>query len=268
MKDKYIQLKDYMESLIDEGLCIAFSGGVDSSLLLKIASQVAKNKEKEIYAVTFETKLHPVSDISISKRVAKEMGVKHEIIQINELENKEILKNPVDRCYLCKKMLFENLLDFAKEKNLKHVVDGTNSDDLKVYRPGIKALKELGIISPLAKFNISKEEVRTMAEDLNVSVAKRPSTPCMATRLPYNTEIDFELLEKIEKAEDYIKSLGFSVVRLRVHGDIARIEVNREDFKRLIDHSEKIVKFLKGLEFIYITLDIEGFRSGSMDINL
>lgn len=268
IEDKYLKIKEYIESLMEDGICIAFSGGVDSSLILKIVSQISKKQKGQVYAVTFETKLHPVSDVSISKKVAEEMGVKHEIIKINELQNKEILNNPIDRCYLCKKMLFTNLLQFAKEKGLKYVLDGTNADDLKTYRPGVKALKELEIISPLAKFNISKEEVRTIAEYLNISVANRPSTPCMATRLPYNTEIEFELLERIEKGEDYLRSLGFNIVRLRVHKDIARIEIEKKDFKKLLDNSEDIIKYLKDLGFIYITLDIEGFRSGSMDVNI
>lgn len=268
IEDKYLKIKEYIESLMEDGICIAFSGGVDSSLILKIVSQISKKQKGQVYAVTFETKLHPVSDVSISKKVAEEMGVKHEIIKINELQNKEILNNPIDRCYLCKKMLFTNLLQFAKEKGLKYVLDGTNADDLKTYRPGVKALKELEIISPLAKFNISKEEVRTIAEYLNISVANRPSTPCMATRLPYNIKIEFELLKRIEKGEDYLRSLGFDVVRLRVHDDIARIEIEKKDFKKLLDNSEDISKYLKNLGFTYITLDIEGFRSGSMDINI
>lgn len=268
MKDKFNELEKQISGLVEGGICIAFSGGVDSSLILKIAADAAKRKNKKVYAVTFETKLHPVSDVNISKRVASEMGTIHEIIQLNEFENKEILKNPVDRCYLCKKMLFEKLLEFAKENDLKYVLDGTNADDLNVYRPGVKALGELGIISPLARLGITKEEVRQISKKLNISVASRPSAPCMATRLPYNTEINFNLLRNIEKSEDFIKSLGFNVVRVRVHEDIVRIEVNKEDIMKLVQNNNEIVKYLKSLGFIYITVDMEGFRSGSMDIHL
>lgn len=268
MKDKFIALEKQISGLVEGGICIAFSGGVDSSLILKIAADAAKRQNKKVYAVTFETKLHPVSDVNISKRVASEMGAIHEIIQLNEFENKEILKNPVDRCYLCKKMLFEKLLEFAKKNDLKYVLDGTNADDLNVYRPGVKALGELGIISPLARLGIIKEEVRQISKRLNISVASRPSAPCMATRLPYNTEIDFNLLRDIEKSEDFIKSLGFNVVRVRVHDDIVRIEVNKEDLMKLVQNNNEIVKYLKALGFIYITVDMEGFRSGSMDIHL
>lgn len=268
MEDKFISLEEKISGLVEGGICIAFSGGVDSSLILKIAADAAKRQNRQVYAVTFETKLHPVSDVTISKRVASEMGAIHKIIQVNEFENKEILKNPINRCYLCKRMLFENLLKYAKENNLKYILDGTNADDLNVYRPGVQALSELGIISPLAEVSITKEEVREIAKKLNVSVANRPSAPCMATRLPYNTEINFKILEDIERSEDFIKSLGFNVVRVRVHDDIVRIEVNKEDFMKLIENNDVIVKYLKDLGFIYITVDLEGFRSGSMDIHL
>jgi uncharacterized protein len=266
MEKKLIELKKEISKLVEDGVCIAFSGGVDSSLILKIACEAGKELNRKVYAVTFETKLHPVSDVTISKKVAKEMGAIHEIIQINEFENEAILNNPVDRCYQCKKSLFINLLDFAEKKSLKYVLDGTNADDLNSYRPGVQALKELGVISPLAKLGITKSEVREFAKVLNISVASRPSAPCMATRLPYNTKISFELLEKIEEGEEFIKSLGFHVVRLRVHKDIVRIEVKKEDLQKLILEGDTITEYLKKLGFVYITLDLEGFRSGSMDI--
>lgn len=266
MENKLIALKNEISKLVEGGVCIAFSGGVDSSLILKLACEADEKLNKQIYAVTFETKLHPVSDVTISKKVASEMGAIHEIIQINEFENEKILTNPVDRCYQCKKSLFVNLVDFAKNHNLKYVLDGTNADDLNAYRPGVKALGELGVISPLAKLGITKSEVREFARSLNISVASRPSAPCMATRLPYNTAISFELLENIEKGEEFIKSLGFKDVRLRVHNDIVRIEVNKEDLDNILSKRDSVIEYLKNLGFIYITLDLEGFRSGSMDI--
>ncbi|SHH85092.1 ATP-dependent sacrificial sulfur transferase LarE [Sporanaerobacter acetigenes] len=266
MEDKYMILQNEILKLVEEGACVAFSGGVDSSLILKMVCDAGKKYNKKIYAVTFNTKLHPMEDINISKEVAKSMGAIHKIIDVDEFENEKILTNPVDRCYQCKKYLFEKLLEFAEENDIKYVLDGTNADDLKEYRPGIKALRELGIISPLAQFDINKKEVRQMAKNLNISVATRPSAPCLATRLPYNTNITFELLNKIEKAETYIKGLGFAVVRVRVHGDIVRIEIEKEEFLRFLDKKDLIISYLKDLGFIYITLDLEGFRSGSMDI--
>ncbi|MDR7871529.1 MAG: ATP-dependent sacrificial sulfur transferase LarE [Tissierellaceae bacterium] len=268
MINKLELLRKDISSLVEEGVCIAFSGGVDSSLILKIACEEGTKMDKKVNAITFESQLHPMSDLGVSKRVALEMGAVHTIIQINEFENEAILKNPVDRCYQCKKSLFVNLLDFAKKNNLKYVLDGTNDDDHNTYRPGIKALKELGVISPLAKLGITKEEVRAMAKELGISVASRPSAPCMATRLPYNTPLNIELLGRIDKGEDYIRELGFSVIRLRLHNDILRIEVNKEDLAKLLECSDKIINYLKKLGFRYITLDLEGFRSGSMDIYL
>lgn len=268
MQNKLSELKNEIAKLVKDGVCIAFSGGVDSSLILKIACEEGKKLNKSVYAVTFETRLHPVSDITISQKVAKEMGALHELMQINEFENEKILNNPVDRCYQCKKSLFANLVEFANNYNLKYVLDGTNADDLNVYRPGVKALGELGIISPLARLGITKSEVREYAESLNISVASRPSAPCMATRLPYNTAISFELLENIEKGEEFLKSLGYKDVRLRVHNDIVRIEVNKEDLRKLILDKDYVIEYLKELGFVYITLDLEGFRSGSMDIYL
>lgn len=268
VENKLVQLKQYIEELVEEGVCIAFSGGVDSSLILKVACEAGKKFKKEVHAVTFETQLHPVSDVAISKQVAREMGAVHTIIQVNEFENKEILKNPIDRCYQCKKSLFVGLKEFAKEKNLKYLVDGTNGDDLNAYRPGIKALKELEVVSPLAELGITKREVREMASKLKISVSSRPSAPCMATRLPYNTQISFELLEKIDKGEEFIKGLGFEIVRLRVHGDIVRVEIKKEDLPKGLEKSQLIVDYLKDLGFTYITLDLEGFRSGSMDVHI
>lgn len=262
------ELRRYIGKMVEEGACVAFSGGVDSSLILKIAVQEAKNMGKEVYAVTFETKLHPVSDVEVSQKVAKEMGAIHEIIKVDEFQNENIVKNPVNRCYLCKSLLFTTLKDFAAAHGLKHVIDGTNLDDHGTYRPGIKALSELGISSPLAEIGFTKAQVRAYAEELGISVARRPSAPCMATRLPYGTSIDFSLLKRIEEGEEYLHGLGFEINRLRVHGDIVRVEVPRKDFDLFMDKHEIITAKLKALGFTYITLDLEAFRSGSMDIHL
>lgn len=261
-------LRKQIGKMVEEGACVAFSGGVDSSLILKIAVEEGEKIGKKVHAVTFETKLHPISDLDVSEKVAKEMGAIHEIIPVDEFQDEKIMRNPLDRCYLCKSLLFTTLKSFAKEKGLKHVLDGTNQDDHGTYRPGIKALSELGISSPLADNGFTKKEVREFSEELGISVAKRPSAPCMATRLPYGTAIEFALLSRIDEGEEYLKSLGFEVIRLRVHGDIVRIEIPKNDFKAFMEKVEMITKKLKELGFIYITLDLEAFRSGSMDIHL
>jgi len=257
-------LQDFINTLADDGACIAFSGGVDSSLILKIAADTGK----KVHAVMFRTNLHPAGDEPEARKLAAEMGVDITVIEIDEFSNPDILKNPVDRCYLCKKMLFTELTEFAKNNAYKVIIDGTNADDHKEYRPGIKALEELGVVSPLAELGITKDEVREYAKELGIRVHNKPSSPCMATRFPYNTDITKEDLQKVESAEDYLKECGLKVCRLRVHSDIARIEVREEDFEKVIINRKSIAKEFKKIGFTYITLDIEGFRSGSMDVGL
>jgi len=255
-------LRAYIGKMVEEGACIAFSGGVDSSLILKIAVMEGERLGKKVHAVTFETKLHPVSDVEVSQKVAREMGAVHEIIKVDEFQDENIVKNPLNRCYLCKSLLFTTLKDFAEAQGLKHVVDGTNRDDHGTYRPGIQALSELGISSPLAELGFTKADVRAYAEELGISVAKRPSAPCMATRLPYGTTIDFNLLKRIEAGEEFLKELGFETNRLRVHGDIARVEIPKKDFGRFMELQETITGRLKSLGFIYITLDLPQRKHG------
>ncbi|WP_409969490.1 ATP-dependent sacrificial sulfur transferase LarE [Bengtsoniella intestinalis] len=261
-------LRRTLHTMVAEGACIAFSGGVDSSILLQISCQEGKKLGKPVYAVTFETKLHPCADLAIAQSVAQETGAIHHVIAVNELDNPAMLQNPIDRCYQCKKYLFATLVDFAKQHHLPHIIDGTNADDLTVYRPGIKALRELGIVSPLAELGISKAQVRDLASAMGLSVSNRPSAPCLATRLPYNTPIDFDTLHQIDLGETYLKDMGFAVCRIRLHGDIARIEIPKADFPQFLAKQEPIVLHLKHLGFPYVTLDLEGFRSGSMDIHL
>lgn len=192
-------LQARMKELAAEDTCLAFSGGVDSSLLLKLAADAAVVTGKNVYAVTFDSRLHPSCDLEIARRVAGELGGIHEVARVDELEQEAIRMNPVNRCYLCKRHLFMKLKELAQKKGIRFILDGTNEDDMHVYRPGIQALKELGIISPLAELHIEKAAVKKMAAELGISVASRPSTPCMATRLPYNTKIDYETLARIEK---------------------------------------------------------------------
>lgn len=259
------ELIKLIDKYTDEDIIIAFSGGVDSSLLLKLACDNALKKGTKVYAVTFHTRLHPMKDLEISTRVAREMGAIHKVIKVDELNEIDIKNNPIDRCYHCKRHLFSSLITMAGEMGVKTIVDGTNADDLKEYRPGLKALKELDVKSPLAITGCTKEEVREMAKELGISVANRPSAPCLATRFPYDTEISYEVMEEIEKAENYISELGFFNVRVRVHGDIARIEVDEKEIAKLVDYKDEIVKYMKKSGFLYVCVDLEGFRSGSMD---
>lgn len=266
-EEKKKTLYAFMDTCTEGDVCIAFSGGVDSSVLVKLARDCAKKKQNgsRIYAVTFHTMLHPACDLEIAKKVAEEAGVLHKVLFVNELEQAKIRFNPKDRCYLCKKALFEKLEEYARSQGVSCILEGTNEEDLHMYRPGLRAIKELGILSPLAAAGFAKEEVRRLAEELGVSVAQRPSTPCLATRLPYGAEIRPEILEKIARAEEYLKSEGFLVVRLRLHGEIARVEIPKKDFGRFLEKQETLVPELKSMGFRYVTLDLEGFRSGSMD---
>ena len=265
MADKRQQLTDQLNKLTQKDTCIAFSGGVDSSLLLKLISLAAKRNKTHVYAVTFDTVLHPKSDVQLAKKVAMETGAEHHILTIDELEQPEIRNNDKRRCYYCKKALFEKLITFSADHGINTIIEGTNYDDLSQYRPGIQAVHELNIHSPLAQAKLTKEEIRRWAREIGLSVAERPATPCMATRLPYGANVDLELLKKIELGEEFLRELGFANVRLRVHNEIARLEVNQEILYDAILKKDEIIKKLKDLGFRYITLDLEGFRSGSMD---
>ena len=263
--NKCYKLTNIIENYTKKDIVIAFSGGVDSSLLLKIACDCAKINQTKVYAVTISTILHAVKEIDFTSKFAEELGVIHKIIEIDELNEAGIINNPKDRCYLCKKYIFSKICDFANSVNASCVIDGTNFDDLHTYRPGIKALKELGIISPLALAEITKEEVRKLAGFYKISAYDKPSTPCLATRFEYGTTLSYDNIKKVEEAENYIKSLGFYNVRLRVHSDVARVEVDYDDIPKLVGLRGKIISCLKNLGFKYITLDLEGFISGSMD---
>jgi uncharacterized protein len=265
IKNKLIQV---FSQNIKEGIAIAFSGGVDSSLLLKIACDIGKQTGHPIMAVTFETKLHPHGDLDEAKELAQQFGAIHKIIEVDEFQDPSIMDNPVDRCYRCKKLLFQTLIEAANTEGFYYLVDGSNYDDLQAYRPGMKALKELNIHSPLLDLEITKKQIRSLASELNISSSDRPSAPCLATRLPYGTRFDFDLLTRIDQGEHFIKKYGFYNVRLRLHEDILRLEIDKNDFARLLEHKDIIIEKLKELGFLYITLDLEGFRSGSMDIKI
>ncbi len=252
-----------MEQYAKEDVVVAFSGGVDSSLLLKLACEAAKNTT--VYAVTIQSELQPQNDLEIAKTVAMEMGAKHVVLTIHELREAGIQTNPKDRCYLCKKYLFGQILQFAAQKGITQILEGTNEEDLHKYRPGIRAIQELGIFSPLAAVGMTKEEVRTLANEYGISVANRPSAPCLATRFPYGTMLSLEALTKVEQAEQYLRALGFRNIRVRVYGEIVRIEVGNDQLMEAVAKRENINSYFKTLGYHYITLDLEGFRSGSMD---
>lgn len=266
ISDRKARLEERMRELAAGDVCLAFSGGVDSSLLLKAAVDAAEETGKKVYAVTFDSRLHPACDLEIAGQVAKELGGIHQVIQIDELEQADIRMNPENRCYLCKRRLFSCLKEFAEERKITCILDGTNEDDLHVYRPGIQALGELGIISPLAELHITKAEVKALASMYGISVASRPSTPCMATRIPYGMELNYDILARIGEGEAFLREMFSGNVRLRLHKNVARIELDPECLEQAVMKREQVISRLKELGFSYVTLDLEGFRSGSMDL--
>lgn len=264
-EEHHEKLKEILREYAENDVMVAFSGGVDSSLILKLTCEAARETGKKVYAVMLHTMLHPSGEVIEARKTAEEMGAIFLVLQVDELENAGIEENPVNRCYLCKKYLFQKLQEKARELQVREVLEGTNEDDMHVYRPGIAAVRELGIRSPLLEAGLTKREVRTLAGKYQMEVSSKPSTPCLATRFPYGTALTYEAMRRVEQGEEFLKTLGFYNVRLRVHGDIARIETDKEAFGRLLEEREEIIAVLKKLGYQYITIDLEGFRSGSMD---
>ncbi|RGT72632.1 nickel pincer cofactor biosynthesis protein LarC [Mediterraneibacter massiliensis] len=265
--EKCAALFQKMKECTKNGVAVAFSGGVDSSLLLKLACEAADEGQK-VYAITVHSRLHPAEDLETAAKVAEEIGAVHKIVFVDELKEADISDNPKERCYLCKKYIFQKMIKTAAELGVNCLVEGTNEDDLHVYRPGIQAIKELGILSPLAECGMTKKEIRELAQTYQISVAKRPSGPCLATRFPYETKLSYERMEQAEQGERFLRSLGFSTVRLRVHGKLARIEVKEAELGEVLKRKKEIIQYLKGLGYVYIAIDLEGFRSGSMDADI
>ena len=261
----YTRLTDYFQALDAQGIAIAYSGGVDSTLLLKAACEVSS---RPVLAVILETELHPHSEIETAVAMAKKLGAECTVIHVDEFQDPQILQNPVNRCYLCKHLLFTQLQQLAHANGRMAVCDGTNKDDEKQYRPGMLVLQELGIHSPLRELGFTKQRIRELSAALSLPTASMPSAPCLATRLPYGAFLDRKLLATIHEGEEFILQMGFYNVRLRYHDPILRIEVDRTSFSDLLAKSEEIVAEMKRLGFLYITLDLEGFRSGSMDVSL
>lgn len=255
-EDRYNELIKYIKGL--EKIVVAFSGGVDSTFLLKAAVDALG---ENVLAVTIVTPYIPKWEIEEAQSICNLIGIKHRIIPFEMIE--EIRYNPEDRCYLCKRAIFLRINDLAQKEGYKYVVDGTNYDDIYEYRPGIKALEELEVISPLKECKITKEEIRKLSKYKKLPTWNKPAYACLLTRLPYGEEVKEEIFSKIEGAETVLMEFGYKAVRVRTHGDIARIELNREDTKSLInsENLDKISNRIHRLGFKYVTLDIDGYKS-------
>ena len=260
MNKKLAKLKKILKRM--GSVLIAYSGGVDSTFLLKISTDILKDK---VLAVTAVSPTYPQEELIFSKKMAKQLGVKHRIIKTKEFKDKRFVSNSFNRCYFCKKELFVRLKDIAKRNKINFVVDASNTSDREDYRPGNKAKEELKIRSPLQEAGLSKEDIRNLSKKLNITTWNKPSLACLASRIPYGMKISAPLLKRINAAESYLKKMGFRQVRLRHYNGLCRIEVFREDIALVIDRRDTIIKKLKQLGYHYITVDLEGYRTGSMN---
>ena len=265
MKDKLNELRRMLEDLSADGVCAAFSGGVDSALLLTVLSEIHARNPFPLLAVTFATAFHTAEEIDSALKQAAELGVPAELVERDVLSDPVLRGNPKDRCYHCKRALFSVMKRIAGTRGIRNLVDGTNADDSQAYRPGRKALEELGVLSPLAVCGFTKDEIRAAARELLIPVADRPSAPCLATRFPYGTVLTDEALRRVECGEAVLREFGLRVVRLRVHGSVARIETDPDGFELASAKRFEIAFALRKEGFPYVALDLEGFRSGSMD---
>ena len=245
-----------------DGAIIAFSGGVDSCVIAKAASTALGDRA---IAVTSDSKTFPAQELEHAKMLAREIGITHVIVKENELLNPQFVKNPADRCYHCRKGLIEGLRGVADEYKIKCIADGANADDTGEHRPGMRAMKEAEVKSPLLLLGITKGKVREIAGEFGLSTKEKPAMACLASRVPYGERITEEKLRKIEKAENLLQDIGIRQMRVRHHETIARIEVGQKDMQKVIENRQSIVERFKALGFAYVTLDIEGYRSGSMD---
>lgn len=243
-------------------VAVAFSGGVDSTLVCVLAKEALRDKA---IAVVGKSEVNPEEELHDARRIARRIGIRLIEVRIPIMDNENFVSNSPKRCYYCKMMLFDAIRNIARKMHVRSIVDGSTVDDESDYRPGEIAKAEFGVRSPLLEAGIGKKEVRALLRKRKIDVWSKPQAACLASRIPYGTRISMEALEMIASAERYLRRLGFEQVRVRAHGPIARIELKKSDMKRLLPKSASITRRFKELGFIYVTLDIEGYRSGSMN---
>lgn len=259
--EKFIALKKYLCEL--ESVAIAFSSGVDSTFLLKVAHDELGEK---VLAITAKSNLFPQREIAESKNFCEREKIRQIIFDVDELKIPEFEKNPPNRCYLCKKNIFAEIKKIAAENKIFHVAEGSNMDDVGDYRPGLKAIAELEIKSPLREAELYKKEIRELSKKLNLSTFDKPSFACLASRFVYGEKITAEKLLQVERAEEFLREKNFKQFRVRIHGNLARIEILPNEFEKIFPIREDIVENFKNFGFDYISLDLQGYRTGSMNI--
>ncbi len=247
------------------GALVAFSGGVDSTFLLKRARQELGARAA---AITAASETFPTREFNAAVKLAAEIGARHLLTEISELDNQSFVANQPDRCYHCKKGLYTHLKRIAKEQKLPYILDGTNVDDLGDYRPGLAAKSEEGVRSPLLEAGMTKDDIRTLSKKLGLTTWNKPSFACLSSRIPYGTPIERAKIDQLDQAEQYLLDLGFYQVRVRHHGEIARLELLPQDMGKALEHHAEISETLQKIGFKYVTLDLQGYRTGSMNETL
>lgn len=260
LEEKYAALVDRLRAL--ESVVVAFSGGVDSSLLAVVAHQTLAPR---MLAVTIRSQVETTGIMETARALAADFGFPHQEIDYDKLQDEAYVENSPNRCYVCKSVDLGIISEIAKKAGIRHVLMGANADDLGDYRPGLQAAKELGVLSPLAELGFTKADVRALARHLGLGNWNHPSSPCLASRIPYGTKVTREKLEQVAAGEAYLRALNFPVVRVRNNGPLARIEVPAADIERLVSLRETVSAYFKQIGFKYVTVDLEGFRSGSLN---
>ncbi len=269
-EEKYQYLKKYLKRL--GMVAIAYSAGVDSSFLLHTAVQVSGREN--VLAITAESPLFPKRELAEAKKFCTDAGIKQVFFDTDELKKEEFCNNPPERCYICKKAMFEKMKEIAAVHGIKNVAEGSNQDDLGDYRPGLRAIRELQIVSPLREAGLTKAEIRELSRAAGLDTWNKPSYACLASRFAYGERITKERLKMAEQAEEYLRSQGFEKMRVRIHGTgkntLARIELQPEDFPRMNEEifRKGVTERLKDIGFTYVTVDLYGYRTGSMNESL